>query len=643
MCGILAILNADRENQVDPELLRRMTDTMVHRGPDDAGYRAFGSVGLGHRRLAIIDLSAAGHQPMCNEDGTIWITYNGEIYNFRELRQDLEGKGHRFKSNTDTETILHAYEEWDTECLARFNGIWAFALWDGGRRRLFVSRDRFGVKPLVYYRNEKRFICASEIKGILADRRISREMDQESVHHYLSLMNVPAPFTIHKSIRKLNPGHFLLVEDGKVVERRYWDLPLGTEIQDDRKEIVRKLEDRLSDSVRIQLAADVPVGLFLSGGIDSSLISTLAAKEIKEKQLNTFTASFQGLEDFDESSWAREIGKKIDSNHHEFNLLLDFLTLFQGWVRLSDEPFAISSALALYRMSLEVGRHVKVVLTGDGGDEVFGGYPWRHGLLQRYLDWFNRWPISKLHCNHLHKPIPSIRWRKTLREVRRQQLLDALRYDDKTVRPWMYFQSLYCYNEAEKAVLYTPEWAHIQERTSTDDFLLSFVPQEAPNNLSRWLYFDIKTTLADEMLSKVDKATMGCGIEARVPFLDHRLVEYAINLPASLKTSGRNGKLILKELGRKYLPAGVLQRRKHGFNIPLKVWFRNQLRTFVLDVLNESALREAGYFKPGIVQEILHKHFEEESRDFSNLIFVLLCFELWRRESRRPYEGLNVS
>ena len=643
MCGIVAILHVDSQHPIDEGLLRQMTDTMVHRGPDDAGYWTRGPVGLGHRRLSIIDLSPAGHQPMSNEDGTIWITYNGEVYNFKELRHELEMKGHRFRSSTDTETIVHAYEEWGTECLSRFNGIWAFALWDGPGRRLFVSRDRFGVKPLVYYQDEKRFICASEIKGILADRTIPREMDPESFHHYLSLMNVPAPFTIYKDIRKLKPGHFLLLENGQLKERTYWDLSMGPEIKDEREKVLRRLEEQLSEAVRIQMVADVPLGLFLSGGLDSSLISAFAAKETEGKQLNTFNVSFQGLEDFDESSWASEVGRQINSNHHEFDLSFDFLNILPQWVRLFDEPFAISSALALYRMSMEVGKHVKVVLTGDGADEVFGGYPWRHSLLHQYLDWFNRWPITVLRRDHYGEPVPPIRWRTTLRRVRQKQLLDALWYDDRTVRPWMYFQSLYCYNEAEKDVLYTQEWAAHQSGISTDAMLRPYIPQKGAHNLSRWLYFDIKTTLADEMLAKVDKATMACGVEARVPFLDHRLVEYAINLPSSLKASGREGKLILKELGRKYLPAEILRRRKHGFNVPLKVWFRGELQTFVKDILSDSSMREAGYFRPEAVREILRCHFEERSRDFSNLIFVLLCFELWRRESNHHYENPNES
>ncbi|MGA2462957.1 MAG: asparagine synthase (glutamine-hydrolyzing) [Thermodesulfobacteriota bacterium] len=631
MCGILAILNYDFQKQVDEQLLRQMTDTMAHRGPDDAGYWVSGPIGLGHRRLAIIDLSPAGHQPMSNEDGTIWITYNGEIYNFKELREDLEIKGHIFRSHTDTETVLHAYEEWGTECLSHFNGMWAFALWDDRHHSLFVARDRLGVKPLIYYYDEKRFICASEIKGIIADRTVPREIDPEALHHYLSLMNIPAPFTIYKRIRKLQPGHYLLFKEGKIEERIYWDLPMGEEVRDDQSKIIDTLEVCLKDSVRRRMISDVPLGVFLSGGIDSSLISAMAAQFAADKQLNTFTVSFEGLEDYDESLWARQVAGHIGSNHHEMNLAFDFLKTLPHLVRLFDEPFAISSVLALYLISKEVCKNVKVVLTGDGGDEVFGGYPWRHSLLHQYLDWFTSWPFTWFRKNEYKEPTPPIRWKTSIRRMRLRQVADALKYNDQILRQWMYFQSLYCYNEAEKAKLYNPEWAEQKGEASTDDLLLSHVPAEAPNRLARWIAFDLKTTLADEMLAKVDKATMACGLEARVPLLDYRLVESVVNLPAYMKVQGREGKRILRELGRRYLPEAILQRPKHGFNVPLKVWFRDELKSFVNDILDEPLLRESGVFRPKTVQEIWRRHQEGKAKDFSNHIFVLLCFELWRR------------
>lgn len=631
MCGIVAVFHFDSQYEVSEALLRRMTNSMAHRGPDGEGCWIGGSVGLGHRRLAIIDLSPAGHQPMSNEDGTLWITYNGEIYNFKEVREELEIRGHSFRSHTDTEIVLHAYEEWDTGCLSHFNGMWAFALWDDHRKHLFVARDRLGIKPLLYYHDDKRFICASEMKGITSDHTVQRDLDPEALHHYLSLMNIPAPFTIYKGIRKLMPGHYLLVKGRRIEDRVYWDLPMGEEVWDAEIEMMKILDAKLNEAVQLRMISDVPLGVFLSGGMDSSLVSAVASEHTMNEKLKTFTVSFQGLEDYDESLWADKVSEKIESYHHEVDLPFDFVKILPHLVHLFDEPFAISSVLALYLMSREVSKYVKVVLTGDGGDEVFGGYPWRHSLIDQYLDWLNHWPFTWFRYDSDRHPTCPVRWRISKRSLRVRQGMEALAYDDQVMRQWMYFQSLYCFNEAEKAALYTPEWNEHVGQLSTDDLLAPHVPDSAPNHLARWLYFDSKTTLADEMLAKVDKATMSCSLEARVPFLDYRLVEYSIRLPAHLKVRGQQGKLILRELGKRYLPSEILQRRKHGFNVPLKVWFRNELWDFVNDILNESSLREVGYFQPGVVKEILRRHREDRRGDFSNPIFVLLWFELWRR------------
>jgi len=631
MCGILAILNFNLENQVNEPLLRQMTDTMVHRGPDHKGYWVKGPVGLGHCRLAIIDFSTAGNQPMTNENGTLWITYNGEIYNFQKLRQVLESKGHTFRSHTDTEVVLHAYEEWGTECLSHFNGMWAFALWDEKHRSLFVARDRLGIKPLVYTYNHRRFICSSEIKGIISDETVPREIDPEALHHYLSLMNIPAPFTIFKGIRKLLPGRYLLIKNGSVEEHVYWELPLKEELSQSREEILDQVEISLQNSVKQRMISDVPLGVFLSGGVDSSLISALAGKSDQTNSLHSFTVRFKGLEDYDESYWAHRVASHLHTEHHEIDLSFDFIQTFPHLVRLFDEPFAISSVLALYLMAREVSKHIKVVLTGDGGDEVFGGYPWRHSLLDKYLDWLNLCPLNHFFKNIGKEPSPPVRWKTNLSKIRMKQIWDGLRYDDQVLRPWMYLQSLYCFNEMEKRELYQPEWVHHVGQTNTDHLLISQLPEKAPNRLARWIYLDLKTTLADEMLAKVDKATMACGLEARVPFLDYQLVEYALNLPIPMKVKGRVGKRALRWLGERYLSKEIVNRPKHGFNVPLKLWFRDELWEFINDILSESSLGNGGYFRPKTVKEILQRHRLGKAGDLSNPIFALLCFELWRR------------
>ena len=568
---------------------------------------------------------------MNNENGDLWITYNGEIYNFNELRRELEMKGHSFRSHTDTEVVLHAYEEWGTDCLSRFNGMWAFALWDNRHRYLFVARDRLGVKPLVYYHDPKRFICASEIKGIITDRTVPQEIDPEALHHYLSLMNIPAPFTIYKGIRKLQPGHYLLIKNRSVEDRVYWDLPMGEEVSEDPRIILENLETSLQDSVKQHMISDVPLGVFLSGGMDSSLISAIAAKVMSKESIHTFTVSFRGMGNYDESIWARQVANHIDSDHHEIELPFDFVKTLPRLVQLFDEPFAISSVLGLYLMAQEVSKYVKVVLTGDGGDEVFGGYPWRHSLIDQYLDWLNSWPFKWFHMDTEKEPIPLIRWETTLHQMRIKQILDAFKYQDRTLRQWLYLQSLYCFNEVEKNKLYHPEWGRQIGQVKTDDLLIPHLSDQFPNRLARWISFDLKTTLADEMLAKVDKATMACGLEARVPFLDYRLVEYAINLPVSMKVQGREGKRALRCLGERYLPKEILKRPKHGFNVPLSTWFRNELWPFIKDILSETSLKEGGYFQVETVQEVLQRHQQNTTNDLSNPIFTLLCFELWRR------------
>jgi asparagine synthase (glutamine-hydrolysing) len=636
MCGLVSVLQFDSNKFVDKDLLIRMTDTMSHRGPDGMGCwtNPTGNIGLGHRRLAIIDLSSTGDQPMTNETGTIWLTYNGEIYNFKELRQELESKGHFFRSQTDTEVILHAYEEWGIDCLHRFNGIWSFALWDEEQGRLFVARDRFGVKPLVYYHNAHYFACASELKALLVDPTVPREVDPIALHHYLSLMTIPAPFTIYKDIRKLRPGHYLLVEKGRVVERRWWTLQLGEENHDSEERILERLEDLLSDSVRLRLISDAPLGTFLSGGVDSSLISAIAARHLGKRGLRTFSVTFTGEAQYDESPYSRQVARHIDSEHTEIDIQADFLGILPNVVKHFDEPFAISSALAVYMMARETSRYVKVVLTGDGGDEVFAGYPWRHFLLDRRLDLINRLPFNGLRTfNHRIPKLP-VMWRLPTWLQRLYQLGIMLTTPDSLLRTWNYQQELYTFNETEKFTLYTPGWAeHLRKSanfSSTDDFLVGFWPNSAPNRLARRLYFDLHTTLTDEMLAKVDKATMAFGIEARNPFLDYRLVEYALSLPAHLMAKGKNGKPLLKLVGKRFVPPGVLSRPKQGFNIPFAAWLRFELPPLLAEALAPERLHTSGIFQPQVANEIIARHQRNLNVNLSNQILTLAWFELWK-------------
>lgn len=637
MCGIFAWFNFD-QNPVDERLLHQMTDSMRHRGPDDAGYwiNPTDHVGLGHRRLSIIDLSPAGHEPMCNEDQTVWLTFNGEIYNFLELRPILEAKGHKFFSQTDAEVIIHAYEEWGLECLQRLNGMWAFALWDENRQRLLVSRDHFGIKPLVYYYDKRRFICGSELKALLVDPSIPRHLEPVALHHYLSFMNVPSPYTIYKNIFKLKPGHFLLVENGQVKQQCYWRLKIGPLLQTSNKEILGELETRLHTAIGLQMISDAPLGTFLSGGVDSSLVSALAANSLDQGSLNTFSVAFTGMGIYDESIWARQVANYLRTNHCEFNMSLEFVNLLPDLVRVFDEPFAVSSVIPLYLLSRETVKHVKVVLTGDGGDEVFGGYAGRHSLLDVIWNILAGWPLRSYekatNQNTRDSIFSHVRWIHTPLSAQLAWLFETSTLANEVARRRHYLNSLYIFREVEKFALYTPAWAEALDHTYTSDLLWNHWSDSASDRLSRWLALDLQTTLADEMLAKVDKATMANSLEARVPLLDYTLVEYALRIPAHLKVKNKQGKLILKKLGGKYLPHDILYRPKHGFNVPLKLWFKGQLFDFVNDILNETTIRQGGYFQPEVVRQIIRQHRDDPRLDLSHQIFTLLCFELWRQQ-----------
>lgn len=636
MCGIVACLHFDPANPVNATSLQQMTVTMSHRGPDDSGLWIGGPIGLGQRRLAIIDLSPAGHQPMLNVDGSLAVTYNGEIYNFRQLRACLERKGYRFRTQTDTEVILHAYAEWGVSCLERFNGMFAFALWDVPRQRLFVARDRFGVKPLLYYVDPHRFICASELKAILAAPDVPRRINPVAIHHYLSLMTIPAPLTIYRKIHKLRPGHFLLVENGQVHEQRWWQLAVGPETTDPEPVILEKLEALLVDSVRLRLISDAPLGAFLSGGVDSSVVSALAARQSGDQPLKTFSVVFANQPGYDESEYARRVAQHIGSKHTEITAQVDFLDILPDVVKLFDEPFAVSSALAVYLMAQETAQYVKVILTGDGGDEVFAGYVHRHTRIDHQLDKLAHLPFNPFQRRTGALPQPLVAWAMPTRLRHIRLMASALTTPDDVMRPWRYLQTLYTFNEAEKFALYTPEWSEYLRQTadfsSTDEFLMPVFPSTYPNRLARWRIFDLHTTLADEMLTKVDKATMAWGLEARPPLLDYRLVEYALTIPPSLLAQGANGKQILKRVGERLVPPEVLYRPKHGFNVPLGVWLRAKTPPPVLnDVFRPSSIKNSGIFQPAVVNTIIQRHRRDHSVDFSNRLFVLAWYLLWQQ------------
>jgi len=630
MCGILAIFNFDHEQSVDKMTLRRMTDTMTHRGPDNEGYFTTDNIGLGHRRLSIIDLSASGRQPMGNEDGTVWVTFNGEIYNFKSLRKALIREGHIFRTATDTEVILHAYEQYGlTGCLKRLRGMFAFALWDSRQKELVVVRDRLGIKPLIYAVTSDRFIAASEIKAILADKTIERALNLEALHHYLSFLNVPAPFTIYKNIFKLLPGHYLIVRRSGVETHCYWDL-VYNEVggRSDDFDYKGKLESLLFRTVKEHLVADVPIGTFLSGGVDSSTITALATK-CSPEPLKTFSVSFKG-NSLDESPIARRVSEYLGTEAYIIDFQPNYVNMLSKMQEDFGEPFAITSAFPLLKMAQFTKQHVKVVLTGDGADEIFAGYTYRHNWhwrLQRLLrvlppffcrflsSFFNQKTAWKFNAGPFAR---GKRWGGHIALLAAADPMEA------------YCNSLCYVDECSKQGLYTEDVRKSLTGCNSIDFLKDRVsPACGQDLLWQWLYLDIKTILPDEMLTKVDRTTMAVGLEARVPFLDHEIVEYAMTIPGELKMKGKEGKVILKRIMEPYLPKDILYRKKQGFGVPIADWFRGELYDYARTCLSKKRLQRQGLFDPSAIDRMLTAHKENPRIDYSMQINALICLELW--------------
>jgi asparagine synthase (glutamine-hydrolysing) len=620
MCGIAGMVGASRNDRIEEAAVRRMCNAIVHRGPDDEGILARQNTGLGMRRLSIIDLSG-GHQPIFNEDGTAWIVFNGEIYNFPELRPDLEAKGHRFTTHTDTETIVHLYEEMGADCVQKLRGMFAFALWDEKRQKLLIARDRLGKKPLHYALHRGRLYFASEIKSILAVAPELAEVNRAALLQYMYLGYVPDPATAFRGIHKLPPGHLLEFERGEVRIRKYWDLPhYATHQPASEEECLEELESRLAQAVRIRLISDVPLGAMLSGGTDSSTVVALMARA-SSKPVKTFAIGFKQA-DFDESQYARVVAEKFATDHHELILEPDVVGTIEKLTGSLEEPFADSSMLPTYFISCLARQHVTVALSGDGGDELFAGYE-RYGIQQK-RERFAAIPqtLSRLYRQHVFPLMP--------KGMRGRQLSYNLSL------PWRErYADEMCFIPAfeREMPLLTPEFrATIAESGDPQDILLRYFEQAPANDpLSQTLYVDTKTYLVEDILTKVDRMSMLTSLEVRVPLLDHEFVEWVTGLPPEWKMRGGQQKYILRKLAERVgVPKEVLYRRKQGFALPLVHWMRNEMRELIMTVLLEPRTLQRGYFDPAGVRRLLDEHFSGR-RDRSSAIWRLLIFELWHR------------
>ena len=612
-----------------------MSEALRHRGPDDHGIHVDSAAVLGIRRLSIIDV-AGGHQPIANEDGSIWVVFNGEIYNHRELRSELESRGHRFRTHSDTEVIVHAYEEYGTQCPGHLAGMFAFAIWDSTRRRLYAARDRLGQKPFYYARRDDRLCFSSELKALLTLPDVPREIDEVALHHYLSLQYVPEPWSIYRGIRKLPAAHWLSFEDGRLRLERYWSLDFEPKLTLDERQAGEELRRRLEQAVRRRLMSEVPLGAFLSGGIDSSIIVGLMA-EHSASPVKTFSIGFT-FESLNELPHARKVAEHWDTEHHELVVTPErFEDLLPRLVSAFDEPFADSSAYQTYHLARETRRHVTVALNGDGGDECLAGYPryWLDRYVRPYAA-LPHWLTQRLApalLDFLPEPEQTVIEANWVLGLKRLAQVARISPRASILRWGSYF------DEAMKSQLYSPELKTRLEGIDTAELLTAdFDDARAESFLDRTLSVDLRNYLCGDILVKTDRVTMAHSLEGRSPFLDHELLELVARLPTRLKLRGRQGKYLLRRAFSEILPPGISRRPKRGFAPPIEAWLRSELRPAVHDLLLSPETELQGYFSRQKIARMTEEH-ETGKRDHGRRIWALLMLEGWLRQSKNATLG----
>lgn len=608
MCGIVGIHDCERR-PVSVEMLRTMNTQLLHRGPDDEGYWIEDDVGLAMRRLAVIDVKG-GRQPVSDEQENVIAVFNGEIYNFRQLRSDLSQRGHRFRTQADTEVIPHLYEEMGESFVNELDGMFAIALWDRVRRRLLLVRDRLGIKPLFYTEKDGRILFASELKALVAVD-LDCQICKEAIYHYLTYGYIPAPLTVYQGIFKLLPGHMAVCSDRGIDVQRYWDVrpervadrPIGAWLEE--------LEGLLLGAVRSRMISDVPLGAFLSGGVDSSLVVALMSR-CSGAPVRTFTVRFDEPS-HDEAAHARRVADRFGTEHREFAVRPSVADHLEDIVRQFDEPFADASAIPMYFLSKLTRDHVTVALSGDGGDEVFGGY-------HRYVDFFRKRPLYRIPrfvrrntFGLAGRLLPAgVRGKRFLRSLALDPLSDYVVGDDE-INNWD---------------LLAGDFLPRSSLVDTMDVAGPYIHACYPSELDALCMHDLKLYLPDDILTKVDRMSMAVSLEARVPLLDHRVVEFGFRLPANLRLRGRTGKYILKKLLARYMPESHVHREKHGFGIPLGTWFRGELRGLLNDALSPETIRRVGLFQPETVQRMLAMHMSG-TRNFEAKLWRVLVAQIW--------------
>jgi asparagine synthase (glutamine-hydrolysing) len=620
MCGIVGIVRNDGKS-VDEALLTRMCTAIRHRGPDDDGFYFNAPAGLGMRRLSIIDV-AGGHQPIHNQDRTAWIVYNGEIYNYLELREKLEKLGHKFYTNSDTEAIVHAYDEYGADCANHLRGMFAFAIWDERTQELLLARDRVGKKPLLYALVNGQLVFGSEFTALLQHPDVSREVDPHAIDQYLSFMCVPAPLTAYKSIRKLEPGHTLRWRKGEIKTERYWLPDFSKKLKISEEEAGERTIEILREAVRVRLMSEVPLGAFLSGGIDSSAVVALMSEESSER-VKTFSIGFEE-QDFSELHHARRVAEHIGADHHEFIVKPDALEVLPILVEHYGEPYADSSAVPTYYVSRETRKHVTVALNGDGGDESFAGY--ERYIAMTITEQYHKVPalVRESLIKQAVNLIPTSTTKKTkIRSAKR--LLNAV----SLPRLNRYMHWMTTFNHELKEPLYSESFRRATQHSEATSVLEPwFSRANGASIVDTVLLTDLMTYLPNDLLVKVDIASMAVSLEARSPFLDHHVIEFAARLPPEMKLRRFTTKYLLKRVLRQLLPHENLDRRKMGFGVPIGHWFRGKMQPFLREVvLSEKAVRR-GLFNRETVERLIDDHASGKS-DYAHQLWTLMMLELW--------------
>jgi asparagine synthase (glutamine-hydrolysing) len=631
MCGICGIYNFGSFNPVNQALIRVMCSTMVHRGPDEEGLWIDGNIGLGHRRLSIIDLST-GQQPMSNEDGTIWIVFNGEIYNYRDINIYLKEKGHNFRTRCDTETIIHLYEEKGEDFLKELRGMFAIALWDARNKKMILARDRLGKKPLYYFLDKDRIIFASELKAILCDQTVQKEIDPTGLSDYLSFLYVPAPKTIFKKIKKLEPASYMVISKEGIRIGRYWNLSCKSDSSKSLSAYISELKEHFIDCVESRIESDVPLGAFLSGGIDSSAV-VIAMSKLLNIPVNTTSIGFRES-GFNELPYAQIVAEIAKTNHHEYILKPDFIEYLPDIIWHLDEPFADSSALPTYLLCKMTKQNVTVALSGDGGDENFAGYSrYISAFLENHFRHISPW-LSRVLIKPFLKILPEY--------LRGYNFLENL-----TISPEQAMANTFFYfdKDLKKRIFSEPLKRELGDYSSFSFIEQYFRDCDSDDLITRLEYVDVRTYLPEDILMKVDKMSMAHSLEVRAPFLDHKMVEFVFSIPSQYKLNSNGGKYILKKMLSEWLPSEILYRKKSGFAVPIDFWFRGKLKNLMENVLFEKRTLERGYFNPDCIKWLWERYQKHPfyQIDLSHHLWALFVFELWNRIYMDGERQLNIN